>query len=161
MKEHGLDDANGARTPISDDCNEAYDQGTKMLPPTNTAGLPSVKTFQSLVGSLLWIARCTRPDISFAVHRTTRKTHKPTLKDWKMAKRIARYLKESKALRLCINSKSNAGPIKIEIWSGADFAADKTDRKSVSGSVLTMNGAVVAWFCKKKTGVSLITMEAE
>ena len=62
---------------------------------------------------------------------------------------------------MCINSTSNANPIKIESWSDADFAADNTDRKSVSGSVLTMNGLVVAWFCKKHTGVSLSTMEAE
>ena len=32
---------------------------------------------------------------------------------------------------------------KIESWSDADFAADKVDRKLVSGCVLTMDGAVV------------------
>ena len=49
----------------------------------------------------------------------------------------------------------------IECWSDADFAADKADRKSVSGCVLTMDGAVVMWLCKKQSGVSLSTMEAE
>ncbi|KAG2927782.1 hypothetical protein PC110_g1843 [Phytophthora cactorum] len=37
--------------------------------------LPTVQTFQSLVGSLLWVARCTRPDIAFAVYRVTRHSH--------------------------------------------------------------------------------------
>jgi hypothetical protein len=84
------------------------------------------------------------------------------VKDWKMAKRIARYLKGTKNLKLFINSSSKElDPIKIECWSDADFAADKSDRKSVSGFVLTIDGAVVSWACKKQTGVSLSTMEAE
>nr|CCA13861.1 PREDICTED: copia proteinlike putative [Albugo laibachii Nc14] len=46
-------------------------------------------------------------------------------------------------------------------WSDSDFADDKVDRKSVTGGVVTMDGAVVQWICKKQTGVSLSTMEAE
>ena len=45
-----------------------------------------VKAFQSLVGILIWIARCTRPEICFAVHNVIRKMHQPTVKDWKMVK---------------------------------------------------------------------------
>ena len=108
-------------------------------------GQPSLKTFQSLVGSLLWIARCTRPDISFAVHRATRQTHKPTIRDYKAAKKIARYLKMTKTLKLCINSSSAlTDPVKLESWSDAGFAVDKANRKSVSGCVVTMDGAVVS-----------------
>jgi hypothetical protein len=51
--------------------------------------------------------------------------------------------------------------IQVESWSDADFAADKGDRKSVTGGVVTMDGAIVHWICKKQTGVSLSTMEAE
>uniref|UniRef100_A0AAV1TZS5 Polyprotein n=1 Tax=Peronospora matthiolae TaxID=2874970 RepID=A0AAV1TZS5_9STRA len=50
---------------------------------------------------------------------------------------------------------------RIECWSDADFAADKADRKSVSGCVITMDSAVVLLSCKKQSGVSLSTMEAE
>ena len=46
-------------------------------------------------------------------------------------------------------------------WSDSDYAADKADRKSVTGGVLAMDGAIVQWVCKKQTGVSLSTMEAE
>ena len=44
-------------------------------------GLPSIREFHSLVGSLLWVARCIRPDIGVAVHRATRKRHAPTPQD--------------------------------------------------------------------------------
>nr|CCA28192.1 PREDICTED: similar to retrotransposon protein putati [Albugo laibachii Nc14] len=55
----------------------------------------------------------------------------------------------------------SSGDVKIESWSDADFAADKSDRKSVSGCVVMIDGAVVLWSCKKQNGVSLSTMEAE
>ena len=46
-------------------------------------------------------------------------------------------------------------------WNDADFAADKYDRKSVSGGVVTMDEAIVQWVCKKQTGISLSMMEAK
>ena len=62
-----------------------------------------------------------------------------------MIKRIARYLKGAKTLKLFINSTiKSMDPIRIESWSDADFAADKSDRKSVLGCVLKMDGSVVS-----------------
>nr|CCA23102.1 PREDICTED: hypothetical protein [Albugo laibachii Nc14] len=78
----------------------------KILDDSQTGNI-TVKKFKYLVGSLLWLSRCSRPDISFAVHRVTRHTHSPTEEDWKLAKRIA-----------------SVG------YSDADFAADRLDRKS-------------------------------
>uniref|UniRef100_A0AAV1U0G2 Reverse transcriptase Ty1/copia-type domain-containing protein n=1 Tax=Peronospora matthiolae TaxID=2874970 RepID=A0AAV1U0G2_9STRA len=109
-----------------------------------------------------YIARCTRPDICFAVQKATRQTHTPTVKDWKTAKRIVRYLEGSKTLKLHLNGNGpTTDDIKVECWSDADFAADKTDRKSVTGCVLIMDGAVVFWLCKKQSGVAFSTMDAE
>jgi hypothetical protein len=56
--------------------------------------------FISIVGGLLWIARCTRLDILFAVHAVTRKTHAPNEKDLAMAKQIMRYLRGTSGLKL-------------------------------------------------------------
>lgn len=79
-----------------------------------------------------------------------------------MIKRVARYLKGTKDLKLCIKTTStSSNPIMIERWNGANFAADKSDRKSVSGCVLTMEGSAVSWECKNQIGVSLSTIEAE
>ena len=162
LNDHELELANAVRAPIDEDCNDVDPQVLSTLIASSTTGNTSINAFQSLVRSLLWIARYTRPDIIFAVHRETRRTHNPTEKDWKMAKRVGRYLKGTKDLKLCINrTSSSRDPINLESWSDADFAADKSDRTSVSGCVLTMDGAVVSWDCKKQTGVSLSTMEVE
>ncbi|POM76464.1 Transposon Polyprotein Reverse transcriptase [Phytophthora palmivora] len=78
------------------------------------------------------------------VHKALRRTHDPTVVDWKLAKRILRYLCETKELRLQIGLRG-----------------DKEDRKSVTGGLVTMDGMPVSWACKKQGGVPLSTMEAE
>ncbi|KAG2783624.1 hypothetical protein PC129_g10077 [Phytophthora cactorum] len=49
----------------------------------------------------------------------------------------------------------------VEAFSDTDYAADKSDRKSVSGGVLMVGGMVVGWMCKKQKCVALSTIEAE
>ena len=49
----------------------------------------------------------------------------------------------------------------LETYSDADFAADKSDIKSLTGGVVMLNGMPVSWTAKKQGGVSLSTMEAE
>ncbi|KAG3151551.1 hypothetical protein PI124_g9112 [Phytophthora idaei] len=84
------------------------------------------------------------------------------MSDWKLAKKIARYLKDTKGLKLTMQAVSKSGDeIAIESWSDADFAANKGDRKSVTGGVVTVDGSIVQWICKKQTGAALSTMEAE
>ena len=51
--------------------------------------------------------------------------------------------------------------VRIESFIDAHFAADKADRFSVSGCVLAMDNAFFLLLCKKKSEVSLSTMEAE
>uniref|UniRef100_A0AAV1VBX8 Integrase catalytic domain-containing protein n=1 Tax=Peronospora matthiolae TaxID=2874970 RepID=A0AAV1VBX8_9STRA len=162
LREHGLEAANPTRAPISADCYDADEGGMKMLKVLSSSGEPTVKSFQSLVGSLLWIARCTRPDVAFAVHKATRQTHAPRLKDWKLAKRIARYLKGTTALKMIMTPVHDASsPITLEAYSDANYAADKSDRKSLTGSVVLVNGMAVSWASRKQGGVTLSTMEAE
>uniref|UniRef100_A0AAV1TII1 Uncharacterized protein n=1 Tax=Peronospora matthiolae TaxID=2874970 RepID=A0AAV1TII1_9STRA len=48
-----------------------------------------------------------------------------------------RYLKMSKDLKIHLGGDVSASKdMQVECWSDADFAADKSDRKSVSGCVL-------------------------
>ena len=63
-------------------------------------------------------------------------------------------------LRIGVAVNGRAG-ICLLSWIDSDFAADKVDRNFVKGGVVTMDGAFVQWICKKQTGVSLSTMEAE
>ena len=49
----------------------------------------------------------------------------------------------------------------VEAYSDADYAADKTDLKFVTGGVLMVSGMVVGWLCRKQKWMALSTMDAE
>ena len=49
--------------------------------------------YQSVVGTLLYLAMGTRPDIAFAVSSVARFSAKPTQQHWTGVKRILRYLR--------------------------------------------------------------------
>ena len=150
FESHGLKEANGVRAPISEEANEVENDPVLLITVPRQRGEPTIRDFQSLVGSLLWIARCSRPDISFAVHEATRRNHQPTMSDWKLTKRVARFLKEINNLKLKMIVLRNEGnKINLASWSDSDYAADKVDRKSVTGGVLTMDGDIVHWVFKK------------
>ncbi|KAE9289670.1 hypothetical protein PF008_g25829 [Phytophthora fragariae] len=162
LREHGMASVHSVRTPIGAESNEIDEASDELLPTSEGDGVVTVRKFQSLMGSLMWVERCTRPDIAYAVHKASRRTHSPTMSDWKLGKRIARYLAGTKSLRLSMNGqRASEEPLKVIAYSDADFAADKADRKSVTGGLLTVDGMPVSWVCKKQTGVSLSTMEAE
>uniref|UniRef100_A0AAV1TLG6 RNase H type-1 domain-containing protein n=1 Tax=Peronospora matthiolae TaxID=2874970 RepID=A0AAV1TLG6_9STRA len=51
--------------------------------------------------------------------------------------------------------------MRLEAFSDADFAADNTDRKSMTGGIVMLNGMAVSWGARKQGDVSLSTIEAE
>ena len=115
LREHGLEDANSTKAPIGADCYDVLPDDSALLTATKMPGAPTIKTFQSLVGNLLRVARCTWPDIAFAVHKATRQTHQPLLHDMKLAKRNARYLKGTRNYKLRIKrAKDLDAKIKLE-----------------------------------------------
>ena len=71
LRDNGLAEASSTRDSVGDDCYDAPADDVELLGSTSTGSGPTVRDFQSLVGSLLWITRCTRPDIAFAVHKVT------------------------------------------------------------------------------------------
>ncbi|GMF15396.1 unnamed protein product [Phytophthora fragariaefolia] len=162
LEKNGLAQAHTVLCPIGQEDPVIDDQLLPESPVQTDPSAPTKKHFQSLVGNLLWIARCTRPDIAFAVHRATRRTHAPTMQNWKLTMRIARYLAGSVALKLHMNEDQASNlPINLVCYTDADFAGDNLDRKSVSGAVFSVNGMIVGWACKKQSAVALSTAEAE
>uniref|UniRef100_A0AAV1UGC0 Reverse transcriptase Ty1/copia-type domain-containing protein n=1 Tax=Peronospora matthiolae TaxID=2874970 RepID=A0AAV1UGC0_9STRA len=130
---HGLENTNATQSSIGLNCYKVQLEDCELLGESADSGGPSVRTFQSLVGSLLWVARWMRPDIAFAVHQATRQSHQPRLHELKLAKRIARYLKFVRKFKLRMKlAKISYGELQHESLSDADFAADKSYRKSLT-----------------------------
>ncbi|UYV61822.1 hypothetical protein LAZ67_1006725 [Cordylochernes scorpioides] len=113
--------------------------------------------YRQLIGSLLYVATITRPDIIFPVSYLSRTLDKPTQATWKAAKRIVRYLMATKDIGLIYTVSSN----NLISYSDSDWARDKINRKSTSGNIVLHGSNAVSWFFKKQGCVSLSTAEAE
>ena len=74
------------------------------------------------------------------------------------AKRILRYLKQTKDLNLTYVRNS---PEAIVGYSDADWAGDVQDRRSTSGNVFLLGGGAITWSSRKQSSVALSTVEAE
>ena len=68
----------------------------------------------------------------------TRRSHAPSEGDWRLAKKVAKYLKGTKGHKFKMHGDKAATKdgILVEAYSDADYTADKTARKSVCGGVL-------------------------
>jgi len=113
--------------------------------------------FQQAVGSINFLAVCTRPDISFAVSQISKFMHQPKQSHWIALKRVFRYLKKTKDFKLFFSEKQQ----NVHGYSDASFANDSFDRKSHSGYVFFKNNGAISWKSKKQSIVALSTMEAE
>lgn len=116
--------------------------------------------YKELIGYLMYLMLCTRPDICFAVTYFSQFQNCYNENHWKQLKCILKYLKCTKNYGLIL-SKSVANENTIETFVDADFANNVNDRKSVSGFVIKVFNNTVFWKSKKQTVVSLSTAEAE
>lgn len=114
--------------------------------------------YRELVGSLLYLATISRPDIVNATGFLSRYMHCPTSTLWSAGKRVLKYLKQTKEKGLVYKKEdSNC----LQAFSDSDWAGDRVDRKSVSGVSIFHRGNLVSWSSKKQATVALSTAESE
>lgn len=87
-----MEDAKPIKTPIS--------ISSKLLKASENSELADQGSYQSAVGSLLYLSTRTRPDISFAVGNVARFCSKPTKDHWTAVKPILLYLHGTRQLGL-------------------------------------------------------------
>jgi hypothetical protein len=114
--------------------------------------------YQAIVGSLIYAAIGTRPDISQAVGAVSRYCANPSEAHMTAAKRICRYLKGTIDTSLKYE-KTDTNT--VVAYSDSDWAGDHDDRRSTSGSVFIMAGGAISWNSQKQSTVALSTAEAE
>jgi hypothetical protein len=113
--------------------------------------------YGSLIGSLLYLAVCTRPDIAQAVGALSRHTAHPTTVHWQAAKGIVRYLAGTSDLGITFKGTDTS----VLGYTDADYAGDVDTRRSTTGYVFIMNGGAITWQSKRQPTVAVSTTEAE
>jgi hypothetical protein len=126
--------------------------------PSTHAELEEMKDvpYQRAIGSLMYAAVSTRPDIAFSVAILSQFMRNPGRAHWEAVKQILRNLQATKDMRLTLGSK-NTG---IEAYVDADWAS-QPHRHLMSGYVVLLNGGPVAWSARKQSLIALSMAEAE
>ncbi|CDO73534.1 hypothetical protein BN946_scf185014.g4 [Trametes cinnabarina] len=115
--------------------------------------------YQAIVGSLMYAALGTRPDIAHAVQQLSQYSSNPTGVHLTAAKRVLRYLKGTRTLGIVYHGDRDVlAPIGC---SDADWGNDLDDRRSISGQIFLMANGPVAWSSRKQRTVAKSSMEAE
>ena len=146
----GMNNCNPVKTPMN--------SGDHLVKANENDESRDQQGHQSLIGSLLYLATCTRPDIAFAVGVLARFCSKPDQSHWTAAKRVLRYLKGTSNYGIIFRGDVSSVPIG---YSDADWAGDIEGRESTSGYVFCIAGGPVSWRSKKQDTVALSTAEAE
>jgi len=112
--------------------------------------------YHEAVGSLMYAALGTRPDIAYAVQTVSRFSSKPGLDHWEAVKRIFRYLKGTRELWLAYGGEEK------DLLGYADADGNMAeDRHAISGYAFILHGGAVSWSAKRQEIVSLSTTESE
>ena len=116
--------------------------------------------YQEIVGSLLYLATHSRPDIAHAVSVVAQFSNNFREIHVTAVKRILKYLRGTTDFALCY-SRESANLHSLTAFSDADYVGDPTDRKSRSGSILFLNGGPVVWLSRKQPCTASSTTESE
>lgn len=152
LEKYNMTECNPVSTPT--DPNQKLLKNDSKVISEDMANVP----YQQAVGSLLYAAQVTRPDIAYAVNYCSRFSRNPDKSHWTAVKRIMRYLKGTLDFKIEFNRHENST---ICGFTDSDWAGDLNDRRSTCGYIFTMCGGPISWNSKKQQTVALSTTEAE
>ena len=112
-----------------------------------------LKDYQSLIGSLLYCAVNTRPDVAFAVGLLCRAMGRPTVELYEAALRVLFYLHHHRHVGL----RYEADEAELAGQADSDWAV----KHSTTGYVFNYSIAAISWASKKQATIALSSCEAE
>ncbi|KAJ9559241.1 hypothetical protein OSB04_013855 [Centaurea solstitialis] len=126
-------------------------------------------SYLGAIGALLYLAQCTRPDISFAVNCLARHSNAPTRRHWNGIKDIFRYLKGTTDMGLFYPYASSSEDTAIGTsknatlvgYADAGYLSDPHKGRSQSGYVFTIGNTAISWRSRKQTLVATSTNHSE
>jgi hypothetical protein len=114
----------------------------------------------SAVGSLTYLAICTRPDIAYAVGTLARYNSNPSPIHWKAVKHLFRYLQGTKNYAIVYKPDASQKEMFIT-YSDSNHGACRDTGRSTGGYVAKIGTGSVDWSSKIQSLVALSSTEAE
>ena len=109
------------------------------------------------MGSLLYLATTTRPDLCHAVSQLSRFMDKPSVKHMNAAKVVLKYLRGIVDLGLILGNRidnrsedldADTDIFNLTGYCDADYGADRLTRKSRTDYLFFLNGSLISWQSK-------------
>jgi hypothetical protein len=95
--------------------------------------------YSQIIGSLMYLASATRPDISFAMSKLSRFVSNPEDDHWCALERVMPYLKGTSNYGI----HYSGNPKVLEGYSDSNWIFDADEIKATSGYVFTLGGDTV------------------
>eukprot|EP00955_Chlamydomonas_euryale_P067625 359890-Chlamydomonas_euryale.AAC.1 len=142
---------------------QPFSSGTKLSKAAGTPLDPELKlSFMEIIGSLMYLAICTRPDISHAVCTLARFMAAQTTVQMEYAKHVLRYLRSSTTYGFPLGVPlGGVGAHSLLGFCNSVWGGDFDTKRITTGYVFILNGGAIAWQSKLQQTVAASTCEAE
>ena len=118
--------------------------------------------YANIVGSIMYIMICTRPNVAHAISVASRYMSNHGKEHWNALKWILKYLKGSVDVGLHFGGGGwSRGDVALRGYCDSDYAANLDNMKSQSGYIFTLYGTTISWKPNLQSVVALSTTEAE
>ncbi|GBM04437.1 Retrovirus-related Pol polyprotein from transposon TNT 1-94 [Araneus ventricosus] len=148
LKHFEMSECNSVSTPVEKSIITTY----------HSEFLPATVPYREAIGSLMFLAIVSRPDISYAVGVLSQVLDKPQQVHWNMIKRIMRYLKGTEKCGILFQFNEDNT---LQCFTDSDYAGDPLSRRSISGMIFMSYGGAVSWRSQRQSCIALSTTEAE
>ena len=131
--------------------------------PKELATKAEAQWYRRAVMSALWVARLTHPVASYPCQHLAGVNHQPTQEAIAAVKDLWGYLYRRRNDTIDYNASNLPEHERNTLiaYVDSDWAADKNDRRSISGHAIFLNGAVVAWRSAKQKSTADSSAAAE
>ena len=175
-----LKDENGepmivARMPkMVDEIIELYEKEHGDIPQSKLYGTPgtpgktlskndgdpiNAEKYRSIVGKIMYLVTKLFVEGSNAARELSKHFSNPGEEHWDAVGRFVGYLKKHRQdIRLTYRVPIELRPVSMV---DTDYATNKEDRKSITGTIHTVGGTITAWQSKSQATVTLSSTEAE
>ena len=117
--------------------------------------------YGNAVGTLLYLATSTRPNISFTVVTLCRFIANPGVKHWNAVKHLLRYLQGTKDAQLVYQRDLFDSRNIFTAYCDTDHARNVDNGRSTGDYALLIASTTVSWSSRWQTITALSTTEAE
>lgn len=135
------------------------DSHTVLHPITKNEVESEIVLYRETVGSLMFLAIVSRPDIAYSVNLVSKYLNNHNDSHWRTVKRIFAYLTGTSEYGIEFRGGENA--LKLVGYSDADYANDTETRKSTTDYFFELKYGPITWCSKKRSFVTMSTMESE